>query len=57
MATSEYRVMESADGTFTVEAWHGSDMLLFERAGFRTRAEAEAWVTPAPAKAPHQSRQ
>jgi hypothetical protein len=53
MATSEYRVIESADGTFTVEAWDGSGMLLFERVGFRTREEAEAWITPVPAKESH----
>ena len=38
MATSEYRVIELADGTFAVEAWHGSGMLLFERLGFRLLA-------------------
>ena len=34
MATSEYRVIEFADGTCRVEVWHGSGMLLFEMVGF-----------------------
>jgi hypothetical protein len=53
MAISEYRVIESADRTFTVEAWYGSGTLIFERRGFRTREEAEAWITPVAAKEAH----
>jgi hypothetical protein len=44
MTISEYRVIESAR-TFTVEAWHGSGALMFERLGFPTREEAEARIT------------
>ena len=48
MATSEYRVIESADGTFTVELWEITKRgnLLFKQGGFQTRQEAQAWFTP-----------
>jgi hypothetical protein len=48
MATSEYRVIESADGTFTVELRETTKRgnLLFKKDGFQTRQEAEAWYTP-----------
>jgi hypothetical protein len=55
MASSKYRVIESADGTFTVELWENSKPpnLLFKRDGFRTREEAQAWSTPAAIIDPH----
>jgi hypothetical protein len=48
MASSEYRVIESADGTFTVELREITKRgnLLFKKDGFQTRQEAEAWCTP-----------
>ena len=50
MATSEYRVIESADGTFAVELWETTKRgnLLFRKYGFRTRQQADAWITPGP---------
>jgi|SwirhisoilCB2_FD_contig_51_14716134_length_280_multi_1_in_0_out_0_1 hypothetical protein len=55
MASSEYRVIESADGTFTVELWETGRQakLLFRRDGFGTREEAQAWSTPANIIEPH----
>jgi len=54
MAPSEYRVIESADGTFIVEVWHaGSGMLIFTKVGFCTREEALAWITPVPTRDPN----
>jgi hypothetical protein len=48
MATSEYSVIESPDGTFTVELWETTKRgkLLFKKDGFQTRQEAKAWFTP-----------
>ena len=48
MATSEYRVIEFADGTFVVELWETTKRgnLLFRKYGFRTRQQADAWITP-----------
>ncbi len=53
LAGSPYRVIESADGTFMVEVWHHSGTLIFKRVGFRTREEAQAWITPVENRDPH----
>jgi hypothetical protein len=48
LATSEYHVIESADGTFTVELREITKRgdLLFKKDGFQTRQDAQAWFTP-----------